>query len=140
MIKSLNVIAYPKDNEDLPIALIIKNAIRRPNPDLINPRAKRKAQIMSQIVLLPNPEIATLVVITPVNAAIVTPKNATAPIGNGAKMNPKIVLTNTANKCHAWSVIPFGTGKNHITTPTAIVIKRLRICLEDILPPFYTYV
>ena len=51
--KSARVIAYPRVNEDFPIALIIKKEILLPNPLLINAGASRNAQMMSHIVLLP---------------------------------------------------------------------------------------
>ena len=61
--------------------------------------------------------------------AKVTEIKATAPIGNGCKINPKTVATNKAIKCQASTETSAGTGENQMIAPTKIVINPLRCFL-----------
>lgn len=48
---------------------------------------------------------------------------ATAPIGSGCRIKPSTVAIKTASKCHASTVTPSGTGRNHRMSPTPIVMS-----------------
>ena len=48
---------------------------------------------------------------------------ATAPIGSGCRIKPRTVAIKTASKCHASTVTPSGTGRNHRMSPTPIVMS-----------------
>ena len=114
---------------------MIKNAIRRPKPVLINPRDRKKAHTMSQIVPLPKPISTSLVLRIPKKAQIVSDRNATAPIGIGCKINPAMVATKMANKCYAASESPCGQGRNQMTAPIPNTITHfLRAVLTMIFP------
>ena len=51
----------------------------------------------------------------PVSANAETPSSTIAPPGTGRTIEPTIVATKIANKCHDWAVIPAGTGINKTT-------------------------
>jgi hypothetical protein len=75
--------------------------MRLPRPVLIKPREMKNAITISQIVLLPKPLNAWLMLNVPENAVVATPNNAIAPIGNGLTTIPTMVATKIARRCHA---------------------------------------
>ena len=98
--------------------------MRLPSPVLIKPREMKKATTISQIVLLPNPLSAWLMVSVPESAVVAIPSKAIAPIGSGLTTIPTIVATKIARRCQALASTPDGGGTNQIITPTTNTPNR----------------
>ena len=95
----------------------------------MNPRDRKKAQTMSQIVPFPKPISASLVFRMPRMAQKVRDRNATAPIGMGRRINPAIVATKTAKSVQAFGESPSGHGNSHTASPRASTISQLLSCV-----------
>jgi len=63
-------------------------------------------------------------------------KKATAPIGNGWRIKPRMVAVKTANKCHACGFRPAGVGINQMISPTTMAISPFLRFLFMNFPPF----
>ena len=77
---------------------------------MIKPRVRRKADTISQTVLLANPESIGPIFSVWVRPVIMTPIITMAPWGKGVRINPMMVATKMARRCHASFFTPAGNG------------------------------
>ena len=86
-----------------------------------------------------NPEYAASGASVPVSTAAAKAATAAVRIGSASTTTAKIAAANKANRCHAGTAIPVGTGQNQIPTATARVNARTRTFRLTRTDPFLAW-
>src|SRR3972149_4338978 len=86
---SVETSAYARPSDEGPMARMKRNAMRRPSPDLMSARDRKKAQSTSQTMGSAKPARASRGVMTLNSAMAQTPRKTTAPGAMGRAMGPQ---------------------------------------------------
>src|SRR5664279_3284598 len=102
--------------------------MRVPRPVLMKPRANMKATMMSQRVFSAKPLRLSATFRVPVMAVSATPMMATAPMGRGRRMIPRMVATKMAKRCRpriqsAWR--SFSASALALASPSAFTLASV---------------
>src|ERR1043165_7978458 len=116
------------------MALMNRNAMRRPRPVLIMPREMKNAASTSHTTGSAYPVSTSFIFITLKSGNAVTPSRTTAAPGIGRTIDPVIVAAKIASSRHDCGVTPLGDGINRIPTATnKTTTQRSKRLLNPIL-------